>query len=98
MFASGQPDPVDHFGKARRRGSVGVMAENFEIPPAAEIIIKNGALENGADAVQGMAAIGGDVETTDPDGSFRWPDLAEHHADGGAFSGAIVAEQAKNPA
>ncbi len=46
--------------------------------------------------MQGTLALGRDIEAPEANFDAGVPDLAEHHADGGAFAGAIVAQQAEN--
>src|SRR5689334_10705399 len=72
------------------------MAEYFQIPPAAQIIVKDGRLEYRADLLQRPLSIVSRVETANANLSFAWPDLSQHHADRRTFARAIVPEQPKN--
>src|SRR4051812_5654162 len=69
------------------------MAEYLQVPPAAEVIVKNRRLENRADFLQRVLAVLRDIEPAHSDFSLARPNLSQHHADGGAFARAIVAQQ-----
>src|SRR5207249_8190497 len=71
-----------------------VGTEDFEIAPAAQVIVKGRAFKNGADLLQRAAAVRCYVVAADDNLAAREPNLAEHHADGGAFARAVMAEQA----
>src|SRR5689334_14847421 len=72
------------------------MGEDFQISPAAEKIVKHRRLENGSHLLQRLLTKARDVVAANFDFTRRWPDLTEHHANGCAFSRAIVAKQSKN--
>jgi len=72
------------------------VAEDFEVPPAAEVIVEHRRFEDRADFLESALAIVGDIESANADFAFGGPDLAEHHADGGAFAGAVMTEEAED--
>ena len=96
VLAPGEADPLDDFLDALRRRGRGVVAEDLQILPAAEVVVKNRRLENRADSVQRLRAVTCDVVAADTQLAGGGPDLAEHHADGGALAGAVVAEEAED--
>lgn len=96
MFAAAQADPVEDFSDARVGRGGGVMGEDFQVPPAGQVIVKNRCFEDRADVAQGLLAVARDVRAADADLAAGGPDLAEHHADGGALARAVVAEEAED--
>ena len=52
LLAARQADPFDDFADARVGSRRGVGAQDFQIPPAAQVIVKNGRLKNRADLFQ----------------------------------------------
>src|SRR5690349_9009988 len=73
-----------------------VLAKDFQISPAGEIIVEGRSLKDRADFLQRAGPMGRHVVTANVYQAAGGPDLAEHHADSGAFARAIVAEQAEN--
>src|SRR5712671_6227471 len=95
-LAARQPDPINDLLKTAFRSSRGVMAENLQIPPTAQVIVKYRRLEYRADFLQRALAIIRHIEPANAHLSFGRPDLPKHHANGRAFAGAVMAEQPNN--
>src|SRR5882724_5143938 len=72
------------------------MAEDFEVAPAAEVIVKHRSFKNRTHLLQGLLPVVDNIKAADMNLSPGRPDLAEHHSDGGAFSRAVMAEQAED--
>src|SRR6266404_64088 len=96
MLAPAEADPFNDLLNAWTRSGSGVGAEDFEISQPAEIVVKSRAFKDGSDLLQGLSAVGRDIKAADFDFAARRPDLAQHHADSGAFPSAVVAEQTVN--
>src|SRR5438552_16085879 len=96
FLAPGQADPVNHFLNSLLRRRRGVVTEDFQIAPAAEIIVKDRRFKNRADLEQRVLALPRHVVPANKHLSVRWPDLAQHHADGRALAGAVMTEQAED--
>src|SRR5262245_55877232 len=94
LFAPAQTHPGDYLAKAFRGRRRRVGAQNFQISPTTEVIIEGWRLKNSPNFSQGALPLGSDVKAADLDLSACGPDLTEHHADGGTFARAVVAEQA----
>src|SRR5262249_24895869 len=75
------------------RNRRGVGGEHLQVSPACKVFMKCGCLEDGADPLQGRAALGRHIVATDAKFAGRGPYLSEHHANGRALSCTIVAQQ-----
>src|SRR5215469_1789977 len=96
LFATRQTNPIDNLLDALFGSGSGVMAQDFEIPPTAEVIVKDRSLENGADLLQSALTAGCDIEAAHKDLAVGGPDLSEHHADGRTLAGAVVSQQTED--
>src|SRR5207237_10832152 len=67
LFPSRQTDPIDDFVNATAGSGTRVRAENFEISPTTEIIIKRRAFENSAYFPECLPTVGSHIEATDGD-------------------------------
>src|SRR5207245_2195379 len=72
------------------------VTKNFEVPPAAQVIVKHGRLEDCAYLVQRPLTLVRHIEPAYAHFASAGPHLPEHHPDGGAFSRAVMAEQAED--
>src|SRR5260221_4660317 len=72
------------------------MAENLQVTPAAQVIVEHWCLKNRAHLLQSLLPVVGNIETADTDLSVTGPDLSQHHSDGGALAGSIMAKQAED--
>src|SRR5207249_673702 len=95
-LTAGQPDPFDDLSKTRCRGGRGVMAQDLQVSPAADIVVENRRFENRADLLQRELASPRHIVAANEKFTLRRPDLAQHHPDGRALPGTVMAEQAKN--
>jgi hypothetical protein len=85
-------DPAD-FGAV---GEAAESSEDFEVLPAAEVVVKCGGFEDGTDFAQGAVAFSLDGDAINADLALIGIDHAEHAPEQGAFAGAIVAEETKD--
>src|SRR5882757_2109580 len=72
------------------------MAQNLQVSPTAQVIVKDRRLKNGANLPQRLLPLPEDVETADSHLACGRPDLAQHHPDRRALPGPVMAEQTKN--
>src|ERR1043166_10428 len=72
------------------------MTQDLQVPPTAQVIVKDRRLENRAHLLQGRLPPAGHVVPAHANLAARGPDLAEHHPDGRALARAVVAEQAED--
>lgn len=96
LFAAREAYPLHDLAESIGRDSGGITRENLEVPPAAEIIVKHGSLEDRSHAGKCVGPLMDDVVAANPDLTRGGPDLPEQHADGGALPGTIVAEQSED--
>src|SRR5437773_6643123 len=76
FLASRQANPLDHFTNTLPRSWSAIVAQDFQVPPAAQVIIKHGGLEDRADLLQRLQPSLGYILSTKQDFSARRPDLA----------------------
>ena len=91
MDALGEADAVDDLAGGGRIEAAGVAHEDFQVIPAAEVVVEGGCFEDGADFAQGFGAVVEDGDAVDGDVALVGHDHAEDDAEGGAFARAVVA-------
>lgn len=91
-----QADGADGVFQFAARDVTTVGGEDFEILPAAHVVVEAGCLEDGADFGEGLGAVALDRDTVDEGFAGIRKDLAEENAEGGALAGAIVAEESED--
>jgi hypothetical protein len=91
-----EADEGDHFGHAFAIRNGGKRDEEFQIFPAAEVFVERWRFENRTDPGEGFRALTLDGRALQPDLAGVGMELPEHDAEGCAFAGAVVAEQAED--
>src|SRR5436190_23595995 len=94
--SAGEPHPLNDLANSARRRSRGIRREDFQVPPATQIIVKLRRFEDRAHLLQSVASMDRNIVATNLRRTRRWPNLAENHSNSRAFACTIMTEQSIN--
>ena len=96
MNAIRQADPCHHFARRFFIKAAGITDQDFQVVPAAEVIIKRRGFEDRTHLAQRFGAVLLDRNPIDQHLSRARRHHAENDSEGRAFARAVVAEQTVN--